>query len=92
MPVIEGLDRTKQSFLDAVALGAFTVPGDGSLDFGAIVKKLAGYGYEGWFVVEAEQDPRKNPPLKMAQVGYKELMRVMTAAGYTVETQGFPNA
>ena len=46
----------------------------------------------GWFVVEAEQDPKKNPPLKMAQVGHKELMRVMTSAGYTVETQGFPNA
>ena len=90
--MIEKLDRQKQSFLDAVALGAFTVPGDGSLDFGAIVERLANYGYEGWFVVEAEQDPRKNPPLRMAQVGYKELMRVMTAAGYTVETQGFPNA
>ncbi len=38
--MIDGLDRTKQSFLDAVALGAFTVPGDGSLDFGAIVQKL----------------------------------------------------
>ena len=92
MGVIDKLDRTKQSFLDAVALGAFTVPGDGSLDFGAIVQRFADHGYEGWFVVEAEQDPKKNPPLKMAQVGYKELMRVMTAAGYTVETQGFPNA
>ena len=89
--VVDGLNRTKQSFLDAVALGAFTVPGDGSLDFGAIVQRLADHGYEGWFVVEAEQDPKKNPPLKMAQVGHKELMRVMTAAGYTVETQGFPN-
>ena len=89
-PVIDALDWKKQSFLDAVALGAFTVPGDGSLDFGAIVQRFADYGYEGWFVVEAEQDPRKNPPLRMAQVGHKELMRVMTAAGYTVETQGFP--
>jgi inosose dehydratase len=89
--VIDGLDRTRQSFLDAVALGAFTVPGDGSLDFAAIVQRLADYGYEGWFVVEAEQDPKKNSPLKMAQVGHKELMRVMTAAGYTVETQGFPS-
>ncbi len=88
--VVDGLDRSKQSFLDAVALGAFTVPGDGSLDFGAIVQRFADYGYEGWFVVEAEQDPKKNPPLKMAQVGHKELMRVMTAAGYEVETQGFP--
>ena len=84
MEVIKGLDRTKESFLDAVIKGAFTVPGDGSLDFEAIVKKLAGYGYEGWFVVEAEQDPKKAPPLKMAQVGHKELMRVMTAAGYEV--------
>ena len=56
-----------------------------------IVKRFADYGYEGWFVVEAEQDPKRNPPLLMAQVGHKELMRVMTAAGYTVETQGFPN-
>jgi inosose dehydratase len=88
--VIDALDRSKQSFLDAVALGAFTVPGDGSLDFGAIVQRFAHYRYEGWFVVEAEQDPKANPPLRMAQVGHKELMRVMTAAGYTVETQGFP--
>ena len=43
-------------------------------------------------MVEAEQDPKANPPQKMAEVGYKELMRVMTAAGYTVETQGFPDA
>jgi inosose dehydratase len=84
MDVINGLDRRHDSFLDAVIKGAFTVPGDGSLDFEAIVKKLAGYGYEGWFVVEAEQDPKKAPPLKMAQVGHKELMRVMTAAGYEV--------
>ena len=89
--VLSKLDWTKQSFLDAVALGAFTVPGDGSLDFKAIVQAFANHGYEGWFVVEAEQDPKKNPPLKMAQVGHKELMRVMTAAGYEVETQGFPN-
>ncbi|MEQ1940371.1 myo-inosose-2 dehydratase [Mesorhizobium sp. CN5-321] len=92
MGVIEALDWTRQSFLDAVALGAFTVPGDGSLDFAAIVRKFADYGYEGWFVVEAEQDPKANPPLKMAQVGHKELMRVMADAGYTVETQGFPSA
>jgi len=88
--VVDGLDRSKQSFLDAVALGAFTVPGDGSLDFRAIVQRFADHGYEGWFVVEAEQDPKKNPPLRMAQIGYAELMRDMTAAGYTVETQGFP--
>lgn len=84
MGVINALDRTKESFLDAVIKGAFTVPGDGSLDFEAIVKKLASYSYEGWFVVEAEQDPVKSPPLEMAKIGHKELLRVMAAAGYTV--------
>lgn len=82
--VVDGLDRRKESFLDAVVKGAFTVPGDGSLDFEAIVKALAAKGYEGWFVVEAEQDPKVSPPLDMAIKGHKELMRVMTAAGYEV--------
>jgi inosose dehydratase len=83
--VVDGLDRSRESFLDAVVKGAFTVPGDGSLDFESIVKRLASYGYEGWFVVEAEQDPKTNPPLEMAKVGHRELLRVMAAAGYTVE-------
>ena len=82
--VIDRLDRTKESFLDAVVKGAFTVPGDGSLDFETIVKRLASYGYEGWFVVEAEQDPKPNPPLEMAKIGHAELLRVMASAGYTV--------
>lgn len=83
-PVIAALDRSRDSFLDAVIRGAFTVPGDGSLDFEAIVKALAAKGYEGWFVIEAEQDPVANPPLDMARKGHRELMRVMDAAGYEV--------
>lgn len=82
--VIDVLDRSRESFLDAVVKGAFTVPGDGSLDFEAIVKRCASYGYEGWFVVEAEQDPKISPPLEMAKKGHKELLRVMAAAGYEV--------
>ncbi len=84
MDVINGLDRSRESFLNAVMKGAFTVPGDGSLDFESIVKRCASYGYEGWFVVEAEQDPKVSPPLAMAQKGHKELLRVMAAAGYEV--------
>ena len=82
--VIEKLDRTRESFLDAVVKGAFTAPGDGSLDFASIVGRLAYHGYEGWFVVEAEQDPKVNPPLEMAKKGHLELMRVMALAGYEV--------
>jgi inosose dehydratase len=82
--VIDTLDRTRESFLDAVVKGAFTVPGDGDLDFAAIIARLAEHGYQGWFVVEAEQDPKANPPLEMARKGHDELMRVMAAAGYEV--------
>lgn len=82
--VIEKLDRKRESFLDAVVKGAFTVPGDGSLDFVAIIARLASYGYEGWFVVEAEQDPKISPPLEMARKGHAELMRLMAVAGYEV--------
>lgn len=82
--VVDGLDRENESFLDAVIKGAFTVPGDGSLDFEAIAKALADKEYEGWFVIEAEQDPIANPPLEMARKGRAELYRVLDAAGYEV--------
>jgi inosose dehydratase len=82
--VIDKLDRERESFLDAVVKGVFTVPGDGSLDFAAIIARLAAYGYEGWFVVEAEQDPKISPPLEMAKKGHVELMRLMASAGYEV--------
>ena len=82
--VIGGLDRSRESFLDSVIKGAFTVPGDGNLDFETIVRRLASYGYQGWFVVEAEQDPVANPPLEMARKGHAELLRVMAAAQYEV--------
>jgi len=84
MEVIDSLDRTRESFLDAVLKGAFTVPGDGSLDFGKIVGALAAKGYEGWFVIEAEQDPKSNPPKDMAIKGRAELERIMDTVGYVV--------
>ncbi len=82
--VIAGLDRARESFLDAVLKGAFTVPGDGSLDFGELVRRMADVGYEGWFVVEAEQDPALAPPYEFACIGYAELSRVLVDAGYKI--------
>jgi inosose dehydratase len=54
------------SFQDAVEDGVFTVPGDGSIDFVPILDVLGSAGYEGWLVVEAEQDPAKANPLEYA--------------------------
>jgi inosose dehydratase len=54
------------SFLQAVRAGAFTVPGDGSIDFAPLFAILEQAAYEGWFVVEAEQDPALANPLEYA--------------------------
>lgn len=82
---VNSLDRSQESFLDAVLKGAFTVPGDGSLDFTAIIQLLADVGYEGWFVVEAEQDPVLHPPLEMAKTGHAALTETLEAAGYQIQ-------
>ena len=79
--VIDALDRNSESFLDAVIKGAFTVPGDGSIDFDAVVRRLADVGYEGWFIVEAEQDPAKAPPAEYARIGHDALVKSLEKAG-----------
>ncbi|MCZ4262710.1 myo-inosose-2 dehydratase [Limimaricola sp. G21655-S1] len=75
------------SFLDAVVAGAFTVPGDpdGSIDFAAVTDRLASMGYDGWIVVEAEQDPGKVGPYDASKLGYDKIRDLCARAGLTVE-------
>ena len=73
-PAIVRHARNRQwSFLDAVLNGVFTVPGDGAIDFAAIVDALRTHGYRGWLVVEAEQDPAVAPSYAYAALGYRTL-------------------
>ena len=71
--------REDWSFLDAVVAGVFTVPGDGDVDFPAVLAELPRYA--GWLVVEAEQDPEKAPPAAYARLGYDNLSDYAQAAG-----------
>jgi inosose dehydratase len=71
--------RDRLAFLDAVVAGVFTVPGDGCVDYPAVLAELS--GYSGWAVVEAEQDPDKAPPLTYARMGFANLRRYLVAAG-----------
>jgi inosose dehydratase len=64
--VVAKVRKDKLSFLEAVKAGAFTVPGDGSIDFVPVFQALKANGYEGWWVVEAEQDPAIANPLEYA--------------------------
>jgi inosose dehydratase len=73
-PTIIRHARNRQwSFLDSVLNGVFTVPGDGAIDFAAIIDTLRAHGYQGWLVVEAEQDPAVAPSYAYASKGYRTL-------------------
>ena len=69
LPVVEEARKNDWSFLQAVRNGAFTVPGDGNVDFDPVFKVLSDAGYQGWLLVEAEQDPAKANPLEYAIKG-----------------------
>ncbi|MGM0126325.1 inosose dehydratase [Enterococcus sp. AZ194] len=56
-----------KSFLEGVKEGVFTVPGDGMVDFVPIWEAIRASNYEGWILVEAEQDPAKANPFVYAK-------------------------
>ncbi|MBC2397089.1 myo-inosose-2 dehydratase [Clostridium tetanomorphum] len=66
MDIVKEVEEKEMSFLQAVKSGAFTVPGDGCIDFKPIFNILDENKYEGWLLVEAEQDPAKANPLEYA--------------------------
>lgn len=53
-------------FRRAVLEGCFTIPGDGCVDYPGVFAALNEAHYEGWFIVEAEQDPAKANPFEYA--------------------------
>ncbi len=79
--VLTRMQEADSSFLDAVLAGAFTVPGDGCIDYRPLFSRLHGLGYRGWVVVEAEQDPSRAHPLTYARMGHDYLERTLNAAG-----------
>ena len=85
--VLAGALRADRSFLQAVLDGVFTVPGDGAIDFAAVLLELRHAGYAGWLVVEAEQDPAKAHPLTYARLGYANLKRAAESAGFVVDVR-----
>jgi len=82
--VMEDAKNRNLSFLQAVLNGAFTVPGDGCVDYPSILAVLKESSYEGWLVVEAEQDPSIAHPLTYAKLGYANLTKLCSDAGISV--------
>ena len=73
------------SFRQAFLEGAFTVPGDGCIDYKPFFDLLKEQNYSGWLVVEAEQDPAKANPFEYAKIGYKYLIETLRSTNLEIE-------
>jgi inosose dehydratase len=71
------------SFLEGVRRGAFTVPGDpeGCVAFEPVLKIAAEHGYQGWLVIEAEQDSAVREPFRYQSMGLTALRRMAREVG-----------
>ena len=82
-PVVQLARNHLWSFPDCIINGTFTVPGDGDLDFAALLEVLLAADYQGWLVVEAEQDPAVAPSYAYAKKGYETLRRLLGTAQHS---------
>ena len=77
-PAVAKMARNRGwSFLQAVMNGAFSTPGEGCVDFARVVGILRDAGYQGWLVVEGEQDPAVAPPYRYAEMAYRLLRELV---------------
>ncbi|CAH0314835.1 myo-inosose-2 dehydratase [Pseudomonas mediterranea] len=76
-PVVQLARNHLWSFPDCIVNGTFTVPGDGDIDFAALLDVLLAADYQGWLVVEAEQDPAVAPSYAYAKKGYDTLRALL---------------
>lgn len=73
---LEQLIESGLRFRTGVQNGVFTVPGDGCIDFAPIVQQLQARGYDGWIIIEAEQDPEQADPLAYAKQALQYLQGI----------------
>ena len=80
-PMTSVVECFRGAFLD----GAFTVPGDGCIDYKPLFDILKKQNYSSWLVVEAEQDPKKANPFEYAKKGYAYLSKTAKDSGFSIK-------
>lgn len=75
------LKEAGADFITCIREGVFTVPGDGCIDFGPIIAELASRGYDGWAMLEGEQDPAEHPPREYAARALAYLHSLISTEG-----------
>ena len=84
--VLEKSLKNDSTFRQAFLNGAFTVPGDGCINYKPFLTILKNNNYEGWLVVEAEQDPAKANPFEYAKIGYNYLSKTAKECGFEIRS------
>tara|TARA_A100001388_G_C28402212_1_gene326537 strand:- start:90 stop:566 length:477 start_codon:yes stop_codon:yes gene_type:complete len=82
--ILEKSLRNDSTFRQAFLDGAFTVPGDGCIDYIPFLNSLKKKKYSGWLVVEAEQDPAKANPFEYAKIGFNYLSKTAKKCGFEI--------
>jgi inosose dehydratase len=84
--ILKQVRNENLSFLEGVRRGVFTVPGDveGGVDFPAVLTIAASAGYQGWVVIEAEQDPMVRNPFQYQSMGLKALKAMARDSGLDI--------
>ncbi|KAB8312866.1 myo-inosose-2 dehydratase [Erwinia endophytica] len=60
--VLQRVHDEDLSFNEAVRAGLFTIPGEGAIDYAPLIEFVENSGYQGWLIIEAEQDPQQAEP------------------------------
>jgi inosose dehydratase len=76
--VLECVKREEMSNLMGVRSGVYNIPGEGCMDFKAIISAFQDIGYEGWMIIEVEMDPAKYNPLEYAIKAKKFMDSLLT--------------
>lgn len=78
---LDYVKKYKLSFYDAIEFGVFTVPGsvEGTafIDFIEVFEELQKSGYEGYVMIEADENPYKVDPLEQAIIA-RQYLRMTT--------------
>ena len=75
-----GLSALGVGFETAVRAHLFCPPGQGQLDLPGVLHALLAAGYDGWFVVEAEQDPELHDPFEAGRSAHAFVSAALSAA------------
>lgn len=85
--ILDQVRREGIAFQAAVIQGVFTVPGDGCIDFAPIIKQLHAHGYDGWMIIEAEQDPSIANPFDYAKKSKEYINNIVNSIVANLQMQ-----